>query len=696
MNINMKNRVSIKAVLILMSLSTYCTLCALLQNLSWYYAFVFLLYELCGVLSIGFAIYNIIKLKSANWIEAFGLSYALGYSANILLYIISFTLLGNLGFKILFSIVIIGSIIYNVRISKLRKWTLQSCADGKYILALVIIILLFQFFDFAANNCSTSYFGINSYYVDLIHWASNAVTFTKQFPPINFRAIDGGTYYYHYFSAIQIAVSSMMTGIPVVNFVLGFSFMQSVIFLVFGSYIFFHNLINNKFFLYISIAMFLFTTGFEAYSWVTMTPHIYPAPFGFDIGLIFGMLTITQFFKQVKEKSINKTYFIVTLIFFSICAGVKEPVACIVLVILGCSCVYLLFLKDKSTVLMAFIYSIAFVCSFILIFILFTNGPLTGTSISEGFITNGTSNTILNRKDIATIHDVFISIFSPIGGQILFLIYYIILVNPAIYICGLIGGIIHLCEVKKIEYIDIVFAIGSIVGILLTRSLKLTGFSQIYFIMASFPFTVAFGMRAFMNYYTSKKENHCNPLWGIGIKIVSVCILAIGINLFCKGVYFLPQITSGYKKTLAILGLNESKAIFLDNSNGMLRCKEIEDKTKKDYHYLVIDNDEVKAAKWVKENTDKDCIIISNLLETSNYQYNYIIGVIAERWIWMGDEKLILKAVNGDSSARDVLCEKGIQYLLLEKEKTPAAENDQIVYSNDQVYIVDLFKSSLP
>ena len=90
------------------------------------------------------------------------------------------------------------------------------------------------------------------------------------------------------------------------------------------------------------------------------------------------------------------------------------------------------------------------------------------------------------------------------------------------------------------------------------------------------------------------------------------------------------------------------------------------------------------------------CIIISNLLKTSNYQYNYLVGVIAERWIWMGDEELIFNAINGDSSARALLREKGVQYLLLDKEKTSKIEDEQIVYSNDQVCIVDLFKTSLP
>lgn len=696
MRINLKRRTIIKAIFIVISLFAYCILCALLQNILWYYALTFLLYELFGIISVGFAIHNIIKLEAANWIETFGLSYALGYSANILLYIISFTLLGSLGFKILFSIVILASIIYNFRYIKLHKTVFQSCIDGKYIGIIFIFILFFQFFTFAANNCSTSYLGTNSYYVDLVYWASDAVTFTKQFPPINFRVIEGGTYYYHYFSAIQVAVSSIMTGIPVINYVLGFSYIQSAVCLLFGSYIFFHNLISDRFFLYVSMIMFLFTTGVEYYSWVTPSSHMYAAPFGFDVGITFGMLTITMFFRQIKLKKLNSKYVASILVFFSICMGAKAPVACIVLVILECCCLYLMLSKDKLSIATAFFYGIAFVCLFLLIFFLFSNGHLTGSSKAEGFIMDGTNNSILNQPDVAMIHDILIKHFSQIGGQILFLLYYIILVNPSVYISVLLGGLIHLCEVKKITYIDIVFATGTIVGILLTRSLKLVGFSQIYFITTTFPFAIAFGIRAFVNYGESKKESHCTPLCRIGIKGVSILALIAGMNLFFNSMYFLPQMTSGCKKALSILGLSKSDDFFLDGSSGIVKCKELNDMAKKDYHYLVINSDEVSAAKWIRENTDCDCKIISNLLETSNYQYNYLVGVIAERWIWMGDEELIFNAINGDSYALKQLREKGIQYLLLDKEKTSEIKDEQIVYSNDQVYIVDLLKKSLP
>lgn len=691
MRINLKSRTAIKAIFIVMSLFTYCILCALLQNISWYYALTFLLYELFGIISVGFAIRNIIKLESVNWIETFGLSYALGYSANILLYIISFTLLGSLGFKILFSIVILASIIYNFRYIKLHKTVFQSCVDGKYIGIIFIFILFFQFFTFAASNCSTSYLGTNSYYVDLVHWASNAVTFTKQFPPVNFRVIDEGIYYYHYFSAIQVAEASIMTGIPVFNFVMGFSYIQSAIFLTFGSYIFFHYLVDNRFFLYVSIIMLLFTTGIEYYSWITMTAHLYTAPFGFDIGLILGMLTIVIFFKQMKEEKLNKSYLISTLTLFSICAGVKAPIACIVLVILGCNCFYLLFSKKKSRILIALIYGIAFVCLFIAIFVLFTNGIPNGSSTSEGFINDGTNNSILNRPEVAMVHDILIHHFSLLGGQLLFLIYYILLANPAIYLCGLLGGLIHLCEVKKIKCVDTAFVIGGITGMLLTRGLKLIGFSQIYFIMASFPYIIVFGIRGFVNYYNSRKEEHCNILWQCGIKAVTICILIIGINLFLNSMYFLPQITSGYKKVLNILGINSTMDIYLDASSGSIKCKEIENETRRNNGYLVVDNDDVNAAKWIKYNTDKDCKIISNLMDTASYQYNYMIGVIAERWIWMGDEELIYNAINGNINARDALREKGIQYMVLDKEKTSEIGNEQIVYSNDTVFIIALF-----
>lgn len=683
------NKKSVIGIFLFLCMIIYCILCAIIQDISIMHAISFVGFEIFGIFSIGFSIVHIMKIKDEDRIKLFGLAYALGYGASILLYLISFFALGYTGFRIFFIIIMIGSFIFNFYVKKKQGYFVQASKSGLFPVVIFIIILSFQLFSFALNNCSTIYLGENSYYVDLLHWASDAVTFTKKFPPINFRGMSSKRYYYHYFSAIQVAVSSMVTGIPVFNFVMGFSFIQSAWLLVSSTYIFFNEIMHNRFFICAGMILTLFSTGQDYYSWITPASHMYIAPFGYDIGIAFGMLAFVVFIRQIKNKKLNIKYFILSMGLFFVCAGVKGPVSCIVLVMFGSGCIYLLLNSDKQGKISALVYGTILLLVFVFVFAVFTNGLLTGDSKTEQFLTAETENTILMQPQVSAIHDIFIQQFSLVGGQLLFLIYYIILANPAIYMCVLLGGIVHLCEHEKIEFIDVILSIGVIVGILLTRSLKLIGFSQIYFIMATFPFAVAFGLRGFQNCYELKLKRNSRKEWLWGIKVIICFFATIGVGLFINSMYFMPQVTSGYKKALYSLGLSEMRDFYLDGSHGIVECTELDDIGRKDYHYIVINDEERKAAEWIRENTESNCIIMSNLINSNVYGYNYLIGILAERWIWLEDEELVYRLANGED-VLDQLSKKGIQYLLLEKTEENLSNIVKTVYSNNHVIIVEI------
>lgn len=688
----MKNRKEIlRFSCLLVFILTYCSLCAWMQQIAVVYGLVFLFYLAFGILSIGHTFLHLLNIPTENWIEKFGISFALGYALNIICYLVSFPFFGILGLRIIWGVMVIASLGYNIYTWKNEGISLAKSRDSVFVLIIIGIVLGFQLFAFAANNFSTSFTGVNSYYCDLFYWASDAVTFTKQFPPINFRHMNGNIYYYHYFSSIQVAVASLVTGIPIYNYVFGFSFIQSAILLVFSSYILIHRLVKNRLFMATGIIISLFSSGLDYYSWVTYTSHMYIAPFGFDIGMSFGMLTLFFILRQEECPKIQKNIFIPLFICFIICMGCKSPVACIVLVILGLECLYLLlYTRKKNKVTTALFYGCILLMLFLIMFIFVVNGVQDNSKL-EQFVTEETNNTILRQPRVAAVHDSLLEQFGNTVGQVIFIVYYLLIVNPAVFLCFLIGTFFAFFIHTKYEHEDVIIFSAVIIGILLTRGMKMIGFSQIYFIMAATPYAAIVGIRGIEKGYNELCRHariEKKPIY----RILCFALMGIGGFYFINSMYFIPQFTSGVRKVLTTMDIYTEEDIYLVGYTGRVKCEVISEESRQDFHYIVIENEEMEACQWIRENTNSDCMIVSNLIETTNYQFNYPIGVISERWIWMLDEDVIRRALCGEAEGIERLLEEKVQYLITNNDDSVKWDESSVAFENDKVIIIDLQK----
>lgn len=687
----------------------FCMLCAFLQNINVLYGVAFLGYQLIGVFSIGYMLKTLLGLNTKNWIESFGISYAFGYALNIICYLIAFPLFGKIGLCVCIYALVLFSLFFNWKRIDLERLIIK---EDCWILIILVGVLFLQFFMFAGNNCAASYIETNSYYRDFCYWMSDVVTFTKQFPPIDFRVIDSSSYYYHYFSSIQAAVQSLVTGIPVANFGMGFYFIQSAILLVFTSYVFFSNLIKDKHLKMIAIVLFLFSTGFENRVYVTYISHMYATPFGFDVGLVFGMLAILFMIKQCDEEKLEFNLFISVILFFAICMGTKGPIGSIVLLILGCFCIryFILGFKNKEMLKMAFFYGGILLIIFFLLYILVVNGPNTGSSKTEIFLNLGVNNTIFKNEDLLILHDMFEKHFGNFIGEIIFSIYYLILVNPAVYICAIWGGLIHVFSKEKYGYVNGIFLIAIIVSYVLFRKFKLHGFSQMYYMLLLQPIVVAFGLRGIEKYcMTTESEGNLRGEMGfpgishnpVRFKIIInktktiamgtlVLLTMIGLFYFSDSFYMQAPFTSGIRKVSYMLGMSNETDMYLANVNGEIVVLGMNEELRKSNSYLVVDKSDVEAAVWLKNHSDENSLIVSDLMDCQNYRNNYLIGIFAERFTWTEEQEVIKKAVSGDEDSIFKLKERGIRYMLIKNANVDIWKKDSIVYSNEKVAIVDL------
>jgi len=666
----------------------YCILCGFFQELPFYKTILFILFEIVCIWAVGRTILELLKFDLDDNVERTGIAYAVGYTVNILIYFIIFPFGGRTALLItMWTLGTLAALYLGIKTFR-KEIRVQPHKPYYVIMVFITIILAFQLFIFASNNMAPTHTGVNTYYTDLFYWSADAVSFTKTFPPVNFREMDLGYYHYHYFSSIQIAVLSICTNIDVFNIVCEFSFLQSAILLVFGTYIFLHSIITDKLFLYIGMFLVLFSSGNETFTYVTPVSHLYTAPFGCDIGIALGMFTMSVMIKQVKARIFNWKYFLLTLFLFSACLGAKSPVGVLVLTMLGIICLGWLFSRTRQGIQNAFSYGIPLLIAFSMIYIFVINGLPKGSSAIEIYSNAQYSYSVINTQQKNDLILFLTDNYSWALGQVLFLIIYALLVNPAVFILFLAGCIKKIVDIKTFDIFDFAFFITVCLGIAFTRYLKLIGFSQVYFIMVAFPYAVAFGLKSFQKTMNDKKDKlHLREL-----KIFCCCLIVLGICQFVSSEYFKPQLQSGWYKLQSAVFNSPKEDIYLirNRKTGGIGCEEIIEGGNYDYYYGIVSEDVYRACKWLHSNSPGESIIASNMDISGNH---YRIGVLAERFIWFKDDKIIANAAKGARDAIDYLTQNNVQYLIVYKNDYDPSAN--IIYENDSVIIIELGEARL-
>ena len=210
---------------------------------------VFSLYTLTGMLLPGYALVNLLNIECKTDIELIAYIIFFGYFVSFVQYffVVPFGI-QDYAFVvwIFFSV---ASVLYLFLKNKRSLLISFKNKDdfGMWSCLLIFVLVLFVKCGLYAGQNLLPYdeVQITGIHEDLLYWIGNTVELTKRFPPFNFR-LYGQTYNYHYFSSVQLAMTSLATGISPGLVSLCFSYIYPSLMLVFGGYVVFSKCTQNN------------------------------------------------------------------------------------------------------------------------------------------------------------------------------------------------------------------------------------------------------------------------------------------------------------------------------------------------------------------------------------------------------------------------------------------------------------------
>lgn len=607
-------------------------------------------FQLIGILLPGMAAYCLLadSTKSHSFWSILILSYAYGYSINILSYflfvpfqqqrLIPYWTIG-LG---------IVSLLYlfcnraNLCISPLKK-------EDRPLLLLFFLVFLLSFLAYSARLASPVVTGIAKYPTDLMYWIENASALSISFPAYEPRVALHKILYYHYFTSIQLAYMKLATGVNLFSLaVTFFSFGKSI--LLFGSLYLLLSKYPRKF-LYLGLVILLFCTGLEMASFATYCHHIWLLPFGFDIGFSYGALFLYMFLQQMDQKFSFRLW-IPSILFFGICTGCKAPVAVVLLMVPAVICLTWLLRRECCK---AFGYGLPILAVFLLIAI-FCVGVLKGSVTSSGGFSLSGIRRILQIT---------------------------LLSNPVITLLFVYG---LFCIAKHPERrTPVYFALvsSSVFGVLLGTFYLQDGGSQMYFTMAAYIPSLLFGID---NLSLSSFEFTCKTLFN---KLMRVFI---GVQIFAM--LFIGY--TGGILVYAAIGLTHLAGFYPESVRYQVE--------------YMIERDDYDAMDWIRTHTPTTSVVLSDrsILLPDNNRYMYY-GVFSERQAYLeGDiyyrnsfleererrRDLVKRLFANDTSALSEAIQDGADYVVQTKWLTPDFAPDstlaELVYSTNTINVYKL------
>ena len=537
------------------------------------------LMNIFGILLPGSAIFALLFQSKVNIIGAVTLCYSFGYISNIISY---FVLTPFQSYKIV--------PFYVLLISLISFWVIRKRNSNIIVEKLITsdVPFLFVFIVYMGLN-TIAYSGASAlpnitstawYSQDLLYWIENTAALVRQFPPLEPRANLEATLYYHYFSSIQLAFMNLATNVDIFTLSVSFFSVGKCI-LFFGSfYLYFRSIIVNKKICLLGLIIICFCNGFDYLVGITYICHTWINPFGYDIGFALGVLFLYLFQLQYVESNFNYKTWILTVFTFAACVGAKIPVGVVVIIPAGIICFS--WLKDKRYKF-AFFYGITLLTLFLIIAI-----GCAGLGIQAGQ-TGGMSVThfIGQSPILSSIYEPWKNNGFTIILVIILAILYCFLANPIVIILFFLGFISVFAnkEMRNCNVIGLIIA--GIVGLFLGIFNVQPGQSQTYFTLSAFIPTVAVGL-----IYLDTDVSFGEKKNKTAIKFICNFLICIQIyfTLFCAYSSYGNGLISTIKVgTKNLLFHEKATQEFLTNG---------------------IQDSDMEALAWVRDNTPKDSIIL--------------------------------------------------------------------------------------
>ncbi len=598
----------------------------------------YVLFQLAGVMLPGLAAFLFFDIKNRSAASVAGISYALGLVVLIIEYLIV-SAVGIQEYSSFLSFVIaVFSIIY---IAKKRGRTEGGWNGSGCILCMIFILLIFllDLFSVSFVNTIPGEINGNGYYVDWLFWTGNNLSFTKGFPPQDYR-LCGEIFNYHYFSSIIIAQSHFVTGIDTVVLSFYFSFMIPAVLLATVSYTFFSSVLKKREYIVLAMIISLFAEG----SSLTFIWHIYFCPFGYDYGYIFGMLSVYVLSELVKKRDTGVRMISLSAILISMTTGCKGPVGIVILMGFGAVSLYYILQKQyKKGILLGAVW----LGAFLLTYFVFISGDVTASEASLKFL--GIRGAFKVNPYMKKIYSGLTEGYGFSAGRvmkILTILLYLYNFNKAAVLLFIVG-ILYLLYAWVHKHIDLVLLIFCVIcpwGMALTITTAQQGGSEMYFMMSVIPYGAAAG------FYAIERMHKVKYLYLNMMLSVVVTAMYLNFSSFLYNAYFKSR-------------------------QGLLCIRNQQEAA--DFSIYYATNADYEAYEWIKNHTDKEAIIAADyLFDANNQTQQMVAGVFSERYIW-NDGKysvntpeierrkgIIERLLNGDGSAARELKENGVTYFM--------------------------------
>lgn len=642
------------------------------------------LMQLFGVLLPGSALYVLLYPSRQNIFGALFLSYAFGYAANIASYflLVPFGLQAVVPYFVMLLALLSLWVLWKrggrIAMDKLTRMDLIYAA-------LFFLYVVLHTVATVGITTPPSVIGTLPSLGDHLYWLENAAALARQFPPTDARVAIGSVYYYHYFSSIQLAVSSLATGVDI--FTLGgalFSLTQCLLF--FGSfYVLFRSRLKSRLLPVFGLIAICFCTGMEGIVVITYTSHIWTTPFGFDIGLAFSALFLHCLLLQYSKEQFDLRVCVLTLSLFGITVGTKAPVAAVVIVAAGIVCFSWLL---KRQFRLAFSYGLALIAVFLIIAI-GCAGMLTASATDPNASKLGkfSATWFIARSPVTKAIQQVLAEGLPrwLRGVILVWTALFCAHPLAIGLYGM-GALSILTDRRMRNPLCIALTCSGLTGLLLGLFNTQPGSSQMYFLMTAFIPCLFLGLIWL---------DTASPDWAIpGKRMAAILcggllIMQVNFLLFRGYTYLGPGLISS---------LRAGSTVLFDREHA-----------KRDFDAYGIQAADAEAMEWIRSNTPRDSILLSDRSVVCDMPGYMSYGAFSERQMYLeGDvyfynqhkeERARMRAVVQDvfqnsEEALETAIADGVDYIVQTVWATPDFSPDpslaELVYSNETIRVYEV------
>lgn len=636
------------------------------------------LFQVFGMIIPGMALLFLLGVEKLTQIEAVIYSYVLGYGCSLVMYflMVPFGLKSVMhwGYLVL-ALISIGYLIYKCKIQK-RCIEIENDKSGFVICCVVGVFLLVIELIMSCGLHTLPLHQATSTYQDFLFGVGNTIECSKEYPIINFRAIFQDGYCYHYMNNIHIATMKIVLDIPAFQLTAFYSYMQTVILLTGGAYLFYRSVLGNrKKGIICGMVLVLFTTGYESVHGMTYLAHVYMTPNNFDVALAFCMILVATIYTQKKLDRFNLLYLVVSMISFVFCFGSKAPLGMVAASV--CGMLGILYVIKEKRIKLILPYAIVIGILGLLIYTKVLSG---NAEVSVKLSSNAEENSIYYWGIMPEVQEWLSGICSSLPEWLshLFLgTYFGVVSYYPIFIIFVIGIIAFFLYYRRIDIIDIALFLAVPIGIGITMLYSHPdGGSQYYFLLGTLPYAAAFGLRGMYVVMDNHKEKLCKQLL-IYLSCFCVCIGILNTNY----------------ATIPMFAANE-----FSRGVSYLLKRPVQTETHHSWLANLVYPEEYEGYTWLRENTGELDVLMSDMCIAGYTRYTYSEGVFSERYVYIPleeDRDEIRECYQGEEKAiREVMDKQDVKYMIQTLRITPdlniPASLGKLVFENDAMKIYEL------